>query len=176
MNKSLNHKFRTNKTCDLSSYSLCFVCSELVIKALIHYALFVQNLWFRLLFIMFCLFGTCDSGSYSLCLFVQNLWFRLLFIMVSMSCSTNDIRHNTVPKQWACPAPLIISVTLLFWNSEHVLLHLWHPSHYCSETVSISCSTNGNRHITVPKQWACPTPLITSVTLLFWNSEHVLLH
>ena len=67
-----------------------------VIQALIHYVLFVQHFWFRLLFVMFCLFGTCDSGSYSLCfvcselviqalihyvLFVQHLWFRLLFIM-----------------------------------------------------------------------------------------------
>ena len=147
-----------------------------------------------------------------------------------MSCSTNDIRHIPVQKQWACPAPLMASVTLLFWNSEHVLLHYWHPSHYCSETVSMSCSTNdirqindirhitsetvsmscstngirhitilkqwacpalahnscsetvsmscstnGIRHITVLKQWACPAPLMTSVTLLFRNSEHVLL-
>ena len=95
---------------------------------------------------------------------------------VSMSCSTNDIRHITVPKQWAFPAPLMTSVTLLFWNSEHVLLHYWHPSHYCSETVNMSCSTNGISHITVLKQWPCPAPLMTLVTLLFWNSEHVLLH
>jgi cytosine/uracil/thiamine/allantoin permease len=87
-----------------------------------------------------------------------------------MSCFTNGIRHITVLKQWACPASLMASVTLLFWNSEHVLLHKWHPSHYCSETVSMSCSTNGIRHITVLKQWACPAPLMTFVTLLFWNS------
>ena len=95
---------------------------------------------------------------------------------VSMSCSTNDIRHITVPKQWACPGPLMTSVTLLFWNSEHVLLHWWHLSHYCSETVSMSCSTNDIRHITILKQWACPALQMASVTLLFWNSEHVLLH
>jgi hypothetical protein len=109
------------------------------------------------------------------------------------------------------------SVTLLFRNSEHVLLHEWHPSHYCSETVSMSCSTNGIRHITVLKQWTCPRmslveqecslfrncnvtdaisgaghahcfrtvmwrmslveqDMFTSVTLLFRNSEHVLFH
>ena len=56
--------------------------------------------------------------------------------------STNGIRHITVPKEWACPAPLMASVTLLFWNS------------------SMSYSTNGISHIIVPKQWACPVPLV----------------
>jgi hypothetical protein len=137
-----------------------------------------------------------------------------------MFCSTNGIRHITVPKQSTCPDPLMTSVTLLFWSSEHVLLRsllqnsnvtdvisgaghahcfgtvMWrmplveqvmltvseqqcygchYPSHYCSETVSMSCSTNDIRHITVLKQWTCPAPLMASVTLLFWNSDAIIL-
>ena len=44
------------------------------------------------------------------------------------------------------------SVTLLFGNSEHVLLHNDIRHITVPETVSMSCSTNGIRHITVPKQ------------------------